>query len=144
MEETSLAWLCVAWRNIKGFTAFSVMIMNSLASSERLTQVCGGQALHAPKTSLQSLGSGDAHLPVAIWFRVTQVLCAQISWFLHDSAREIQLEASWCLWQLRLTKLLSNRTIFLGLEWRLSCVECPCQNCSLPCLFEKVWSCKMR
>ena len=49
MEETSLARLCLALRNIKGFTVSSVMMVNRLASSERLTQVCGGQALHAPK-----------------------------------------------------------------------------------------------
>ena len=40
---------CLTWRNIKGFSVSSVMIVNRLASSERLTQVCGGQALHAPK-----------------------------------------------------------------------------------------------
>ena len=49
MEETSLAGLCLAWRNIKGFSVSSVMIVKRLASSERLTQVCGGQALHVPK-----------------------------------------------------------------------------------------------
>ena len=43
------ALLCLALRNIKGFTVSSVMMVNRLASSERLTQVCGGQALHAPK-----------------------------------------------------------------------------------------------
>ena len=44
-----LARLCLALRNIKGFTVSSVMMVNRLATSERLTQVCGGQALHAPK-----------------------------------------------------------------------------------------------
>ena len=49
MEKTSLASLCLTWRNIKEFSVSSVMMVNRLASSERLTQVCGGQALHAPK-----------------------------------------------------------------------------------------------
>ena len=40
---------CPDFVNIKGFSVSSVMIVNRLASSERLTQVCGGQALHAPK-----------------------------------------------------------------------------------------------
>ena len=43
------ALLCLALRNIKGFTVSSVMMVNRLASLETLTQVCGGQALHAPK-----------------------------------------------------------------------------------------------
>ena len=33
MEEST-------WRNIKGFSVSSVIIVNRLASSERLTQVC--------------------------------------------------------------------------------------------------------
>ena len=32
---------CLTWRNIKGFSVSSVMILNRLASSERLTQVRG-------------------------------------------------------------------------------------------------------
>ena len=32
-----------------GFSVSSVMVVNRLALSERLTQICGGQALHAPK-----------------------------------------------------------------------------------------------
>ena len=34
---------------------FLVLIVNRLASSERLTQVCGGQALHAPNVITVSL-----------------------------------------------------------------------------------------
>ena len=48
VEETSLAGLCLTWKNIKRFSVSSVMIVNRLALSERLTQVCGGQALDTP------------------------------------------------------------------------------------------------
>ena len=39
----------LTWRNIKGFSVSSFVIVNRLALSERLTQVCRGQALDAPK-----------------------------------------------------------------------------------------------
>ena len=41
--------LCLTRTNIEGFTVSSVMTVNKLAFPERLTQLCGSQALDAPK-----------------------------------------------------------------------------------------------
>lgn len=42
-------------------------LVDRLAVSERLTQVCGSQTVHAPKQQYSvSVLNEDAHLPVAI------------------------------------------------------------------------------
>lgn len=62
-----LSAICCSWRNIKGFSVSSIMVVGRLAVSERLTQVCGSQTVHAPKQQYSlSVLNEDAHLPVAI------------------------------------------------------------------------------
>ena len=62
-----LSAISCSWRNIKGFSVSSLMVVVRLAVSERLTQVCGSQTVHAPKQQYSvSVFNEDAHLPVAI------------------------------------------------------------------------------